>query len=98
MASSAATLSSTLSPIPTRIPVVKGMRSSPAARMVSRRTSGCLVGEPWWTTRSGFTDSSIRPCEAVTSRRRARSAFGIAPMLVWGSMPRSSARSHVQAT
>ena len=36
-----------LSPIPTRIPLVKGILSSPAARMVSRRTSGCFVGEPW---------------------------------------------------
>ena len=37
---------------PTRIPLVNGMRSSPAARIVSSRAAGCLVGEPWWTTRS----------------------------------------------
>ena len=53
---------------------MNGIRSSPAARIVSRRRSGCLVGEPWWATRSGLTDSSISPCEAVTSRRRARSS------------------------
>ena len=35
------------SPIPTRIPLVKGIFSSPAARIVPRRTSGCFVGEPW---------------------------------------------------
>ena len=33
------------------------------------RGSGCLVGDPWWATRSGLTDSSISPCDAVTSRR-----------------------------
>ena len=53
---------------------MNGIRSSPAARIVSSRRSGCFVGEPWWATRSGLTDSSISPCEAVTSRSRARSA------------------------
>ena len=90
--------SSGLSPIPTRIPLVNGMRSSPAARIVSRRTAGCLVGEPWWTTSSGLTDSSIRPCEAVTSRSRPSSSADSAPRLVCGSMPRSIARSQAQAT
>ena len=79
---------------PTRIPLVNGMRSSPAARIVSRRRAGCLVGEPWWTTRSGLTDSSISPCEAVTSRSRARSSRESTPRFVCGSRPRSSARSH----
>ena len=49
---------------------MNGIRSSPAARIVSSRRSGCFVGEPWWTTRSGLIDSSISPCEAVTSRSR----------------------------
>ena len=53
---------------------MNGIFSSPAVRMHSSRSSGCLVGEPWWATRSGLTDSSISPCEAVTSRRRARSS------------------------
>ena len=52
-ASSAATRSSSVSPIPTRIPLVNGIRSSPAARIVSSRRAGCLVGEPWCATRSG---------------------------------------------
>ena len=69
-----ATRSSGVSPMPTRIPLVNGIRSSPAARIVSSRRSGCLVGDPWCTTRSGFTDSSISPCEAVTSRSRASSS------------------------
>ena len=51
-ASSAATRSSSDSPMPTRIPLVNGIRSSPAASIVSSRRAGCLVGEPWWTTRS----------------------------------------------
>ena len=85
--------SSSLSPMPTRIPLVNGIRSSPAARIVSSRRSGCLVGEPWWATRSGLTDSSISPCEAVTSRSRARSSRDSTPRFVWGSRPRSSARS-----
>ena len=33
-----------LSPMPTRIPLVNGILSSPAARIVSSRRSGCLVG------------------------------------------------------
>ena len=76
-ASRDSTRDSSDSPIPTRIPVVKGIFSSPAASIVRRRSVGCLVGEPAWTvsiSRSS-TDSSIRPCEAVTSRRRARSSL-----------------------
>ena len=67
--------SCSVSPMPTRIPLVNGILSSPAARIVSRRRAGCLVGEPACTvsiSRSD-TDSSISPCEAVTSRSRARS-------------------------
>ena len=97
-ASSDAIRSSGASPIPTRIPLVNGIFSSPAARIVSSRTSGCFVGDPWCTTRSGTIDSSISPCEAVTSRSRARSSRDAAPMFVCGSMPRSSARSQVHAT
>ena len=35
-----------VSPMPTRIPLVNGIRSSPAARIVSSRRCGCFVGEP----------------------------------------------------
>ena len=57
--------------------MVKGIFSSPAASIVARRAAGCLVGEPAWTVsiRRSSTDSSIRPWEAVTSRRRARSSL-----------------------
>ena len=67
----------------------EGIRSSPASRIVSSRFAGCLVGEPWWTTRSGLIDSSIRPWEAVTSRRRVRSSRERTPRFVCGSRPRS---------
>ena len=68
--------------------------------IVSRRRAGCFVGEPAWTvciSRSD-TDSSISPCEAVTSRRRARSSRESTPRFVCGNRPRSSARSHVHTT
>ncbi len=84
--------------MPTRMPLVNGILSSPASRIVSSRSSGCLVGEPWCTTRSGFTDSSISPCEAVTCRSRSSSSRVQTPTFVCGSIPRSRARSHAQAT
>ena len=84
--------------MPTRIPLVNGMRSAPEAAIVASRFSGCLVGEPWWTTRSGLMLSSIRPCDAVTSRSRPRSSAPRTPRLVWGRIPRSSARSQTQTT
>ena len=77
---------------------MNGIFSSPAARIVSSRTAGCLVGDPWWAIRSGLVDSSINPCEAVTSRKRARSRAESVPRLVCGSMPRSSARSQAHTT
>ena len=68
--------------------------------IASSRTSGCLVGEPAWTVSisAGLTDSSISPCEAVTSRSRSWSSRPRTPMLVCGSMPRSIARSQAQTT
>ena len=47
-ASSDAIRSSSVSPMPTRIPLVNGIFSSPAAAIVSSRRAGCLVGDPWW--------------------------------------------------
>ena len=79
---------------------MNGIFSSPAASIVARRRAGCLVGEPAWTvsiSRSEI-DSSISPCEAVTSRSRARSSRPSTPRFVWGRMPRSSARSQAQTT
>ncbi len=87
------------SPMPTRMPLVKGIFSSPAARIVSRRTPGCFVGEPWWTTRSGFVDSSMRPCDARDLAQPGEIVrLSITPMFVCGRRPRSSARSHAHAT
>ena len=84
----------------TRMPLVNGICSSPAARIVSRRRAGCLVGEPACTVciKRSDTDSSISPCEAVTSRRRPRSSRESTPRFVCGSSPRSSARSQVHTT
>ena len=44
-ASSASIRSSRVSPIPIRIPLVNGIASSPASRIVSRRRAGILSGE-----------------------------------------------------
>ena len=99
-AASDAIRSSSVSPIPTRIPLVNGILSSPAASIVAIRCAGCLVGEPACTvsmSRSA-TDSSISPCDAVTARNRDRSARPSTPRLVWGSSPRSSACSHTHTT
>jgi hypothetical protein len=66
-------------------------RFQPFGGMLGRRA---LVGdEP-----SGTTDSSIRPCDAVTSRRRPRSSRLSTPRFVCGSSPRSSARSQTHTT
>ena len=46
MASSASMRSSRVSPMPIRMPVVKGTRARPAASRVARRTAGTLSGEP----------------------------------------------------
>src|SRR3954451_10592006 len=97
-ASSAAIRSSGVSPMPTRMPLVNGILSSPAARIVCRRSAGSFVGDPWWATRSARVDSSMSPCEAVTPRSRARSSRLRAPRFVCGSRPRSSARSQHQTT
>ena len=55
-ASSEATRSSSVSPMPTRIPLVNGIRSSPASSIVSSRRAGCLVGEPAWTLHQALGD------------------------------------------
>ena len=77
---------------------MNGIFSSPAAAIVSIRRAGCLVGEPWWTTRSSVTDSSISPCDAVTSRSRARSPAVKHAEVRVRQQPRSSACSHVHTT
>ena len=84
MASSASSRSARVSPMPTRIPVVKGMASSPAASRVASRRSGVLSGAPRWQSRSGLSDSSIIPCDGATppagrasSSRRQGAGVGV---------------------
>ncbi len=62
-ASSEATRSSSDSPMPTRIPLVNGIRSSPAVSIAASLTCGCLVGEPACTVSMSrsLIDSSIKP-------------------------------------
>ena len=66
MARRAASWSARSSPMPTRIPVVKGMASSPAASRVARRRAGSLSGAPRWAARPSASDSSIIPWLAET--------------------------------
>ena len=98
MASSASSRSARDSPMPTRIPVVKGMPSSPAASRVASRRSGVLSGAPRWQSRPALSVSIIIPCDADTARSRASSAAGRAPALAWGSRPVSASTSPHMAT
>ena len=82
-ASSASIRSSRVSPIPMRIPLVNGIRSSPASRIVSRRRAGSLSGEaqcgpPLRRDRSAVVSSMI-PIEAETGRSASSSARVITP-------------------
>ena len=90
IASSATTRSDRDSPIPTRIPVVNGIASSPAQRSVASRRSGSLSGAPRCAARSGFSDSIIIPCDGDTRRSVARSSRPSAPAFACGSSPVSS--------
>ncbi len=98
MASSASMRSARVSPMPTRMPVVNGMASSPADSRVATRRSGVLSGEPRWASRSALSDSIIIPCEGDTWRRAASSSVNNAPALAWGSSPTSSTTSRAMAT
>ena len=87
-------------PDPDQDPARERDPEPPAASIVSSRRAGCFVGEPAWTvsiSRSEI-DSSISPWDAVTSRSRARSVALRTPRFVWGSSPRSSARSQAHTT
>ena len=101
MAASASSRSARVSPIPTRIPVVNGMASSPAASRVARRRAGSLVAQRAWgppgSWRRSDSDSSIIPWLALTPRRVASSPGCRAPALAWGSSP-VSVRTSRQAS
>ena len=79
MARRAASWSARVSPMPTRMPVVKGMASSPAKSRVARRRAGTLSGAPRWASRSSASDSSIMPWLAATGRSVASSPASSAP-------------------
>ena len=102
MARSASTRSSRVSPMPIRIPVVNGTASSPASRIVSRRASGSLSGEPkCGPPRSESRRdvvSSINPMDADTGRSSAMSSRVMTPGLTWGRSPVSErTSSHMRA-
>ena len=98
IARSAASWPRRSSPIPTRIPVVKGMASSPAASSVASRRAGSLSGAPRCAASPSASDSTIIPWLAETSRRRASSSGKSAPALAWGRRPVSSrTRPHISA-
>ena len=77
------------------MPVVNGMRSSPASSCMRRRTAGSLSGAYWcampFPRRRGLVDSSIRPIDAFQRRSAAISAWLRMPAFVCGSMPPSTA-------
>ena len=90
-ASSASIRSSRVSPIPMRIPLVNGIESSPASRIVSRRRAGTLSGDaqcgpPFAPSRSAVVSSMI-PIDAETGRSASSSARVITPGLRCGSRP-----------
>ena len=87
IASSASMRSSRVSPMPTKIPVVNGMFSSPAHCNVSRRRCGSLSGAPRWHSKSSRNDSSIIPCDGDTLRNMANSSLYNAPAFACGSNP-----------
>ena len=72
------TLGAHVSPIPIRIPLVNGIRSSPAPPIVSGRRSGSLSGEaqcgPPFAERRSATVSSMIPIEAETDHGAASSS------------------------
>ena len=99
--SSASIRSARVSPIPIRIPLVNGIRSSPASPIVSRRRAGTLSGEaqcgpPFAESRSEAVSSMI-PIEAETGRSATSSSRVITPGLRCGSSPVSSSTSFAHA-
>ena len=91
---SASSRSARVSPMPMRMPVVNGTRSSPAAAIVARRAAGSLSGEPKCgrpraDSRSEVV-SSIAPIDALTGRRARRSSRVSTPGFRCGSSPVSS--------
>ncbi len=100
-ANSASSRSSRVSPIPIRIPLVNGIRSSPAAAIVASRRAGSLSGEaqcgpPRAESRAAVVSSMI-PIEAETRRSATRSSAVITPGLRCGSRPVSASTASAAA-
>ena len=85
--------SSLVSPMPIRMPLVKGTRACPARRIVSIRAAGTLLGEPKCgpPLRQRCSDalSSMIPCDTLTPRSKAMSSADIVPGLTCGRRPES---------
>ncbi len=84
-----------VSPMPTRMPVVNGMFSRPASSSTRIRTAGSLSGLPWcgWPFSSNSRRdvvSSIMPIDGATALSRFISAQLITPGLRCGRRPVSS--------
>src|SRR5674476_621576 len=88
-------LSRTVSPMPTRMPVVNGTPTRPASSSTRSRTAGSLSGEPKCaspgTSKSRLdVVSSIMPIEGATGLSLCRSDHDITPGLRCGNRPVSS--------
>ncbi len=99
-ASSASIRSWRVSPMPMRIPLVNGIASSPASRIVSSRRAGTLSGDaqcgpPFAPSRAAVVSSMI-PIEAETGRSASNSARLITPGLRCGRRPVSSRTRRAQ--
>ena len=83
---------------PTRMPVVNGIASSPAASSVASRRSGVLSGEPRCAVEVGVERLDHHPLRRARppAARRARRRDS-APALAWGSRPVSSSTSRHMA-
>lgn len=80
---SASRRSARVSPMPIRMPEVKGTPASPAAAMEASRAEGSLSGQsacgPPGAARRAEVDSSMSPCETETCRaqQRRRNAWDV---------------------
>ena len=90
-----------VSPIPIRIPVVNGTRSSPASRSVSSRAAGRLSGEPKCgppRSREPVGDGLEHdPLRGADLAERASSSRVSTPGFACGSRPVSSSTSRAHA-
>ena len=90
--------SRSVSPIPTRMPVVNGTRARPASSMTCSRTAGSLSGEPKCTwpgsaNRRSDVVSSIIPIDGAVGRRVSSSSDDMTPGLRCTSIPVSAVMS-----